>query len=166
MPDGDVAVLLSKPSRASHNLGQAVPSMLLSSSAAIIFLVVCLIRVESTAASALPIQLTGDCVKFILKTSDLSPPPKPKHASLLHAASDNSIESVCLLLQQGADINGRNKYVIHFERVRDPVTSPTLRRQNVTALHASILPSVDQFKMVHLLLQHGADVNAKDMCDC
>ena len=40
----------------------------------------------------------------------------------------------------------------------------TLYRQNLTPLHAAILPSKNQHKMVHLLLQHGADVHAKNEC--
>jgi len=124
-----------------------------------------------TCAHGQPPTLKGACIDAIAKTA---PDAKPRHQSLHHAASDSSIESACLLLYQGADINGRNKCVgcvqggsgcsTRFARLLLPTL--TLCRQNLTALHASILPSEKAIDMVQLLLQHGADVNAKNWCVC
>ena len=135
----------------------ATPSPLLLSLPLLFFL---------TAAYAQPPALKGACIDVIVKAGSDA---QPQHKSLHHAASDSSIESACLLLQQGADVNGRNKCVgrggvARFTSLFLRLLVLMLNRQNLTALQASILPSEKQMDMVLLLLQNGADVNAKNWC--
>jgi ankyrin repeat protein len=149
-----------------HHLPDVSDMQLLFSSATALF-VLGLLLFSPIPVPALPAPLTGPCTDIAAKAADI-----PRYSSLFQAAAENCVESVCQLLQKGADINARNKYVLILENssgIRCAHAVLTLLRQNLTALHASILPSENQHKMVQLLLQHGADVNAKNAyasCDC
>ena len=60
-------------------------------------------------------NLTGPCINISIKAEAHTSPVIPRYSNLFVAAAENSVESVCLLLQKGADINARNKYAIFFE---------------------------------------------------
>jgi hypothetical protein len=149
-----------------------VSNMQLLFSAAAALFVLGLLLFSPIPVPALPAPLAGPCIDIAAKAAALSTAAIPQYSSLFLAAAENCVESVCLLLQKGADINARNKYVPILENsrgIRCAHVLLTLLRQNLTALHASILPSENQHKMVQLLLQHGADVDAKNACascDC
>jgi hypothetical protein len=64
---------------------------------------------STQSSTSLPVNLTGACVAIASKTSTMSVPAVPRYTSLHLAAAENCIESACILLTQGADINARNK---------------------------------------------------------
>jgi ankyrin repeat protein len=70
--------------------------------------------------------------------------------------------------QHGANVNANGQCEAHIPDFRQCVTTITfdtlcLNRNNLTPLHVSV--SKNDKKMVPLLLEHGADVNATNKCD-
>jgi ankyrin repeat protein len=70
--------------------------------------------------------------------------------------------------QHGANVNASGMCEAHIPDVRHCVTTlsfdtPCLNRNDLTPLHVSV--SKNDKKMVPLLLQHGANVNATNKCD-
>jgi hypothetical protein len=60
-------------------------------------------------------NLTGPCINISAKVEAHTSTVTPRYSNLFVAAVENCVESICLLLQKGADINARNKYAIFFE---------------------------------------------------
>lgn len=68
------------------------------------------IFVRATAAN-----LIGPCINISAKAEAHTSPALPRYSNLFAAAAENHVESVCLLLQKGADINARNKYAVFVD---------------------------------------------------
>jgi hypothetical protein len=62
--------------------------------------------------------LTGPCINISAKAEAAAHTSSaiPRYPNLFAAAAENSAESVCLLLRQGADINARNKYAVFVDK--------------------------------------------------
>ena len=92
-----------------YHLPDVSDMQLLFSAGAALF-VLGLLLFSPIPVPALPAPLAGPCIDIAAKAAALPTANIPRYSSLFLAAAENCVESVCLLLQKGADINARNKY--------------------------------------------------------
>jgi hypothetical protein len=91
------------------NVGCKMQILLFSTSALVRVLILLLLSPAIVHAQARPSNLVDPCINISAQSAALPSPPVPRYSNLFSAAAENSVESVCLLLEKGADINARNK---------------------------------------------------------
>jgi hypothetical protein len=94
--------------RGRLSVGCNMQILLFSTTALAHVLILLLLSPAIERAQARPSNLVDPCINISAQAAAMPSPPVPRYSNLFLAAAENSVESVCLLLQKGADINARN----------------------------------------------------------
>jgi hypothetical protein len=94
---------------ASLNIGCKMKIILFFTTTLVNALILLLLSPSIVHALARPTNLVDPCINISAEAAAMPSPPVPRYSNLFSAAAENSVESVCLLLEKGADINARNK---------------------------------------------------------